>query len=262
MIIDTHCHLDFPEFSEDLESVLERARNSGVKYIINVASSIDGCLRGQELASAIDSVFFTLGIHPHHASEVSKEDMETIERLARKHKKAVAIGEVGLDFFKNFSPRNKQEELFVSFLALKEKLNLPIIIHSRNAKEETIDIIKSELKPPIDGVMHCFSQDVDYMRRILDLGLHVSFTCNITFKNATRLKDVVKYVPIDRLLLETDAPFLAPQEMRGRRNEPAYLTYLVKELSEILNVSEEEIENITTKNADKLFNLGIKDIDD
>ena len=258
MIIDTHCHLDFPEFQDDLGEVLNRARKANVKYIINVASSLEGSKKGCELASKLPQVFASVGIHPHHAEDITEDSLNIVEDLARANKRVVAIGEVGLDFYRNLSAKELQKDLFLSFLALKKKLNLPIIIHSRNAAAETLDILKNEASGSIDGVMHCFSQGTDYMKKVLDLGLHISFTCNITFKNSSRLRDVVKYAPIDRLLLETDAPFLAPQKYRGKRNEPAYLVYLVEALSLILNVPGEKIEEVTTRNANRLFRLGIE----
>ncbi|MCK4462905.1 MAG: TatD family hydrolase [Candidatus Omnitrophica bacterium] len=258
MIIDTHCHLDFPEFQNDLDGVLKRAEVTNVKYIINVASSLEGSKKGCELASKLPQVFASVGIHPHHARDITEDSLNIIENLARTNEKVIAIGEVGLDFYKNLSPKKCQRDLFLSFLELKKKLNLPIIIHSRDAAAETLDILKSEASPFIDGVMHCFSQDTDYMKKVLDLGLHISFTCNITFKNASRLRGVVKYAPIDRLVLETDAPFLAPQKYRGKRNEPAYLVYLVEALSLILNITKEKIEEVTTRNANRLFRLGIE----
>ncbi len=258
MIIDTHCHLDFPEFKKDLDGVLKRAEERDVKYIINVASSLEGSKKGCDLASKLPQIFASVGIHPHHAEDIRDDSLNIVEDLARTNEKVIAIGEIGLDFYKNLSPKKCQRDLFLSFLELKKKLNLPIIIHSRNAAAETLDILKSEASGFIDGVMHCFSQDTDYMKKILDLGLHISFTCNITFKNASRLRGVVKYAPIDRLVLETDAPFLAPQKYRGKRNEPAYLVYLVEALSLMLNITKEKIEEVTTRNANRLFRLGIE----
>ena len=257
MLIDTHCHLDFPEFSNDLEDILKRALKADVKYMINVASSLEGSRASAKLSSSIDCVFASLGIHPHHADMAKEEDLKVIEELFNSNKKAVAIGEVGLDFYRNLSSKERQKKLFLSFLELKKKLNLPIIIHSRDSAKETLDILKEEVSLPIDGVMHCFSQDTDYMKKVLDLGLHISFTCNLTFKNASRLREVAKCVPLERLLLETDAPFLAPQEFRGQRNEPAYIVYLVDIFSEILKIPKEKVAEVTTENADKLFKLGI-----
>lgn len=258
MLVDTHCHLDFPEFSNDLDDVLKRAERSGVKYIINIASSLEGSKNSVKLASKIDYVFASLGIHPHHADQVKEGDLKTIEEMFVSGKKIVALGEVGLDFYRNLSSHDAQKSLFAAFLNLKNRLNLPIVVHSRNAANETLDMLKAELARPIDGVMHCFSQDRDYLKKVLDIGMHVSFTCNLTFDNALRLREVARFTPLDRLLLETDAPFLAPQRFRGKRNEPAYLVHLVDILENILNISRDEIEEKTTDNADKLFKLGIK----
>jgi len=261
MIVDSHCHLDFPDFSQDIDDVINRAVSANVKYIINVASNLDGCKNGALLASKRDNLFHTFGIHPHHANEVKAQDYETIEKMfLSENKKAVAIGEVGLDFYKGYSPREIQKKVFVEFLRLKDKLRLPLVVHSREASEDTLDIIRSELNAPVDGVMHCFSQGKEYLREVLDLGMHVSFTCSVTFNNALRLREVVKYVPLDRMLLETDAPFLAPQRFRGKRNEPAYLVYLVDALADILQVSRETIEKVSTENANRLFRLGLEDV--
>ena len=257
MLIDTHCHLDFPEFKDDLDDVLERSRQANVKYIINVSSSIEGARKSIELAQKYHSIFASVGIHPHHAEETDAQSLKEIEELLKGNKVA-AIGEVGLDFYRNLSPKESQIKLFNFFLDLKEKAGLPIIIHSRDSGAETYDILKGRFKGKIDGVMHCFSQDTVYMKKILDMGLHISFTCNITFKNAAKLREAAKFAPLDRLLLETDAPFLAPQAFRGKRNEPAYLTYLVDAFSEIKGVPKEEVERVTTENAVRLFKLRIK----
>jgi len=256
MIIDTHCHLDFPEFKQDLNQVLSRAKEANVEYIINVASSLEGSKNALKLAAEFPTVFASIGIHPHHANEITEASIKEIESLAKTSKKIVAIGEVGFDLFRTSDFKKSQEDLFVYFIRLAGRLKLPLIIHSRNAGEETLRVIKKELSPDLRGVMHCFSGDIVFMKKALDLGLYISFTCNITFKNARNLREVVRHTPLERLMLETDAPFLAPQVLRGKRNEPAYLVYLVEALSEILNMSKSEIERITTDNAVKLFGLG------
>jgi len=256
MIIDTHCHLDFPELYSEIDAVMDRARKAGVEYIVNVASNTSGCLNGERIAARFPNVFYTVGIHPHHAAEVTEDDVARTQELASApRKKLVAIGEIGLDFYKNFSPADAQRKLFLSFLALVKKTALPVIIHSRDAKDETYEMLKAELGRPVKGVMHCFSQDREYLEKILDLGMHVSFTCNITYKNAAGLAALIKYVPSDRLLIETDAPFLAPQSLRGRRNEPANLVHLVQAISGIAGRTKEEIEDATSKNAIALFGL-------
>ncbi|MFH1381255.1 MAG: TatD family hydrolase [Candidatus Omnitrophota bacterium] len=254
MIIDTHCHLDFDEFNADRDLVIERAKASGVEYFICVGSSLAGSKSSVALALKEKQVFASVGIHPHHADEVRDTDFDEIEALA-KNKKVVAIGEVGLDYFKNFSSQKNQKIVFIRFLELAGKLNLPVVIHDRDAHTDVAAILKEVCAGPISGVMHCFSGDKKVMKEMLDLGLHISFTCNLTFKNAKVLRDAAKYVPKDKLLLETDAPFLAPQKYRGKRNEPAYIIELRDILSQLLEISKKDIEEITTQNAKKLFRI-------
>lgn len=257
MIVDTHCHLDFPEFNDDLGAVISRAEEAGIKRIINVASSVSGCARGKELAAQYENIYYSVGIHPHHAEEVKAEELEALKKITVNDKKLAAIGEVGYDFYRNLSPKKAQEELFAFFCALKNDTGLPLIIHSREALKDTLIALRSNIKPPINGVMHCFSGGEEDLKKVLDMGFYVSFTCNVTFKNAAMLREIVKFVPLDRLLLETDAPFLAPQPHRGKRNEPSYIIYLIQAISEILDISKTQIEDITTKNAKDLFGLGL-----
>lgn len=254
MLIDTHCHLDFNDFDVDRDEVIDRAKKIGVVGIINVGSSIEGTRRSIELAKSHDIVYATLGVHPHEAKTVSDKVIADFKALS-KEKKVVAIGEVGLDFYRNLSTREEQESAFKKFIYLALDLNLPLIIHAREAGKEVLDILKNEMKQELRGVMHCFSGDKDFLERCLDLGLYVSFTCNLTFKNAENLRQVAQDMPVEKLLLETDAPFLAPQEFRGKRNEPAYLTHLVDEWAKILNLSRNDIMRTTTHNANLLFRL-------
>jgi TatD DNase family protein len=256
MIIDTHCHLDFPEFNTDREAVINRAKESGVLYMINVASNLKGSRESVKLSSEYDNIFASVGIHPHHADEVNEDALDEITTLL-KNKKVVAIGEVGLDYFKSPSSRQNQKKVFVDFINIAKEYQLPLIIHNRESFPDTLDIIKTECTFPVKGVMHCFSGDESALSNVLDLGLSVSFTCNLTFKNASKLREVVKFVPKDRLLLETDAPFLAPQKYRGKRNEPSYIAELRNILAELFGIQGEEIESMTTANAKKLFNLPI-----
>jgi len=255
MIIDTHCHIDFDEFNQDRDLVIERAKASGVKCLINVGSDLEGSRRAVHLAGLYKEVFASVGIHPHHADEKLESSFDEIETLAG-NEKVVAIGEVGLDYFKNYSKPENQKTLFTHFIKLAEKLKLPLIIHDREAHDDTIDILKEVYPGPIPGVMHCFSGDKKTLTRALDLGLYISFTCNLTFKNAKDLREVARHVPRERLLLETDAPYLAPQRYRGKRNEPAYITELRDILSKLLGLPKDEIEKITTHNAKRFFKIG------
>ncbi len=265
-LVDTHCHLDFEDFDSDREDVIKRASEVGVKYIINIGSSIKGSRRSIELANRYDSIYASVGIHPHDAKELTNGALSELKTLARD-KKVVAIGEVGLDYYRDLSPREIQREVFRKFIRLAKETGHPLIIHCRGAKEDLssvasawqdlLKILKEELRPPIRGVIHCFPSDEELLKRTLDLGLYVSFTCNITFKNASKLRQLIKeLVPMDRLLLETDAPFLAPEGFRGKRNEPSYITYLVSELAEVKGLTKEDIARVTSWNSMRLFGVG------
>ena len=257
MLIDTHCHLDFPDFDKDRDNVIQRAYDKGVGYIINVASSLEGSKNSVELAAGHERIFASVGIHPHEANLVDDDAISKIRNMA-KDKRVVAIGEVGLDYYKNPLPSELQKKAFLKFIRLAGELNLPLIIHNREANKDMLDILRRESGNNIKGVMHCFSGDADYLDQCLGIGLYVSFTCNITFKNAGKLRQVAARAPLDRLLLETDAPFLAPQAKRGQRNESSYLTYLLEELARIRGVEQKEIEDTTTQNAIRLFKLGLQ----
>lgn len=254
--VDTHCHLDFKDFDADREEVIERAKAAGVTYIINVASSTEGSRRSVALAARFDRVYASVGIHPHDAKELNDNVFTELKSLAGD-KKVVAIGEVGLDYYRELSPRDIQQQAFRRFISLAKETDLPLIIHCRDAKDDLLRIIKEETSPPIKGVLHCFPADEGFLEEALALGLYVSFTGNITFKNASRLRRMIKdLVPPDKMLIETDAPFLAPEVLRGKRNEPVYVTYVADELARLKNVSVEDIARVTTLNSMKLFGVG------
>ncbi|MDP3790846.1 MAG: YchF/TatD family DNA exonuclease [Candidatus Omnitrophota bacterium] len=255
MLIDTHCHLDFKDFDADRGAVLDRAVKAAVARIINVGSSIEGSRRCVELADKYDIVYASVGVHPHDASKVTDKVVDDIKALA-KNKKVVAIGEVGLDYYRNLSSKETQKVIFKRFIQLAQEVKLPLIIHSREADDDTISILK-EYGPKIRGVIHCFSGSGELLKACLDMGLYISFTCNLTFKKAQALRESARTVPTEKILLETDAPFLSPEGLRGKRNEPSYLTYLVDEWSKITGLTKDDIARITTHNANGLFSLGI-----
>lgn len=255
MYIDTHCHLDFKDYDEDRESVIARAKEKGIDYIIDVGSSLESSRRAVELAKMHDFIYASVGIHPHDAKDVTARSFDDIEYLASRAN-VIAIGEVGLDYFRNLSPQKVQRDAFIRFLRLKNKLKLPVIIHIREAHQDALEVLKAEAEAPMKGVIHCFSGDKANAKAYLDMGLDISFTCNITYKKSEALKDVVKYVPIERTLLETDAPFLPPQELRGERNEPAYITYLAEEIAKIKGLTLQDVGRITSLNAKTLFKIG------
>ncbi len=252
MFIDTHCHLDFPDFDQDREEVILRAKEKGVGCIINIGSSSEGSQRSVELAKKYDSIYATVGIHPHEADNLDQEALDIIRNLA-KEDKVVAIGEIGLDYFKNYSKPENQRPLFIFLLKLAKDLNLPLVIHSREAESDTLELLKPIL--PHKVVIHCFSGDENFLKECLDLGIFVSFTCNITYKKAQNLRNIVKLAPLEKVFLETDAPYLSPEGLRGRRNEPANVRILAEEIALIKQIGIEELASITSQNARKFFNL-------
>ncbi|MFA5275331.1 MAG: TatD family hydrolase [Candidatus Omnitrophota bacterium] len=252
MLVDTHCHLDFPQFDADRDEVIRNTKAGGIDYLVNTASSLKSSQNSIELAAKYDFIYSTAGIHPHEADAVTKEDIEEIKKLAQ-NKKVVAIGEIGLDFYRNYSKPANQIPLFTSLLDLAKDLNLPVVIHTREAGSETLRVLKEAM--PLRAVVHCFSGDAQFLKQCLDLGFYISFTCNVTYKKAQNLRDMVKLTPSDKLLLETDCPYLSPEGMRGKRNTPLSVKLLAEEVARIKDLSFEEVAKITTNNAFKFFNL-------
>jgi len=254
MLIDTHCHLDFKDFDSDRDIVLKRARDNGVGLIINVGSSMEGTARSLKLARDNDFIYASIGIHPHEADRIAEKDIKVFQGFIN-NPKVVALGEIGLDYYRNISSRENQKKIFRRLLGIAKEAGLPLIIHNRDADSDIMGILKEVIGKKAAGVMHCFSGDEAFLKECLDMGFFISFTCNITYKNAGRLRDIAKLVPMERLLLETDAPFLAPQEFRGKRNEPMHVRYAAEEISKIKGLSFEEVAEATTYNAKMLFKL-------
>jgi TatD DNase family protein len=254
-LFDTHAHLHFPELVADLDGVLDRAGAAGVTGIVTIGTDRETNPAAVALAERLASVHATVGIHPHDAAEATEADFEAIERLARRSPKVVALGEMGLDFFRNLSPPDVQETVFRRQLALARRLDKPVVIHCRDAHAEALAILAGERAGEVGGVMHCFSADVEVAKRCLDLGLSISLAGPVTYKNARALPEVARFVPADRLVLETDCPFLPPHPHRGRRNEPAWVAITAARVAELRGVSPEALGETTTENALRLFRL-------
>ncbi len=252
MLIDTHCHLDFPEFAGDLPDVLIRAQAQGVNYIINIGSSLKGSIASVNLARDYPNIFAVVGCHPHDSESFSQADLGTIKSLA-KSDKVVAIGEIGLDYYRNLSPGAEQKRVFVDQLRLAKELDFPVVIHSREAREDTLEIMKQEAVKK--AIVHCFGGDQLFLKACIDRGYLVSFTCNVTYKKAQDVREAVRAVPLERICLETDAPYLSPEGYRGKRNEPSFVRLLAEEIAGIKGLSVEEISRVTTQNACNFFNL-------
>ena len=256
LIVDSHAHLDFPEFQKDLPEVITRAKQNNVGYIINVGTNLDSSRRAIELANLYPEVYATIGIHPHEANEITDSNWQEFIKLIHNDK-VIAIGEIGLDFYKDLSPRPSQKDIFIKQLKLAKEHRKPIIIHDREAHTECLEILKQVMGPKIKGVAHCFSGSKEIAREYLNLGMFISVAGPITYPNASKLRETVKSIPVESLLLETDCPFLAPQAKRGQRNEPSYLIYHINELAKIYGLSVEDIARITTLNVIHLFGLNI-----
>ncbi|MCP4253404.1 MAG: YchF/TatD family DNA exonuclease [Candidatus Scalindua sp.] len=253
MIIDTHAHLDFPDFKDDIDDVIKRAKEVGVEYIINVGTSVGTSVKSIELTEKHDHIYASVGIHPNAASNLPADDWSRIEALAGQSK-VVAIGETGLDYYRDSSKKEDQKRLFHKHLELAEKHNLPVIIHNREASSDCLEIVR-KYSGRVSGVIHCFAGSRDDAKEFLELGFHISFAGPITYPKAENLREASKVVPIEKLLLETDCPFLAPQQKRGKRNEPSYLQYTIPVLAELYKLTVEDIERITSLSATNLFGI-------
>ncbi len=253
-LIDTHAHLDDLRFSADLRQVLSAARNAGVSDVITIGCDLKSSATSVRLAAEHDGVFAAVGIHPHHAQEASKAAMDTLRRLAR-HDKVVAIGETGLDYFRDRCPRPVQQKAFREQIALAKQVGLPLIIHDRDAHQDVLKILREERAHQAGGVLHCFSGDLSMAHTCIEMGFYLSFPGTLTYPANQDLRDIAAAINTDRILLETDCPYLAPQSRRGRRNEPAFLVETAVELARIKGLSSADIARITRLNSHRLFGI-------
>ncbi len=252
MLIDTHAHLTDDKFSDDLEDVLKRAEDSGVGVIVDVADSLDSSLRCIEHADRYSAVFATVGVHPNNAGRATEADVERVVELASSSK-VVAIGESGLDYYRDWAPKELQEKLLRRFLRLAIERRLPLILHCRNAYGELIEILREVSGEDLAVVAHCFSGSRGDAEALVELGHFISVGGPLTFPQNTVLRETVKNLPMDRILIETDCPYLSPQEKRGKRNEPANLVFIAEGLARLRGFSREEVARATTINAKRLF---------
>ncbi len=259
-LVDTHCHLDLPDFTDDLDEVISRAGQAEVNRIIVPGIDLDSSRRAVEIAGRYDSVFTACGIHPHAADSVTPRDIDKLRRLVTESDKVVAIGEVGLDNYRGYSDPEKQKDLFAQCLGLANELDLPLIVHCRNAEQDVTNVLRGSAKGFLRGVAHCFSGGETFLRDILSLGLFVSFAGNITFPRAENLRSIASKAGINNVLLETDAPYMAPRPHRGRRNEPSFLGCLTPVYRELFGLSESQVARETSRNADELFHLGLEGV--
>lgn len=250
-MIDSHAHLTAKQYGKEVPAILKRARQEGVTSTITVGFDLASSEDGVRLASVHDDVFAAVGVHPHDARTMNGEVLAKLDHLC-DDAKVVAVGEIGLDFYRNLSPRRSQEWAFRQQIALAKTKGLPIIVHDRDAHRRTMDILRSERVS--SGVLHCFSGDVNLARQAIELGLHVSFAGPITY-GGKKAGEIIRRIAPDRILVETDCPYLAPAPFRGKRNEPAYVKFVVEKIAQILDKPVEEIDRLTEQNTRRLFHL-------
>ncbi|MEG1257237.1 TatD family hydrolase [Clostridium sp.] len=254
MIFDSHAHYDDEKFNEDRETVLKEIGENGVIGVINCGSDLRGLEMSVKLSEEHDFIYAAAGIHPENADEFNEEVRARICELATA-KKIVAIGEIGLDYYWEENPsRNVQKEVFRAQMRIARAFKLPVIIHDREAHGDTLEILKEF--PDVNGVVHCFSGSVEFAKECVKLGYYIGVTGVVTFKNSKVIKEVIKAIPLDKLLVETDCPYMAPTPFRGKRNQSNYISYIMDEIALITGKSREEIERITIFNTESLFNIG------
>ena len=251
MIIDSHAHYDDEAFEEDRDNLLQSMQSNGIEKIINVGANIKGSRTSIALSEQYPFIYAAVGVHPSDTEELDEEKIAWLKEVSKKEK-VVAIGEIGLDYYWPEPDREIQKKWFIRQMELAQEVNLPVIIHSRDAAQDTIEILKQF---PANGVIHCYSYTKESAKKFLKMGYYFGIGGVLTFKNAKKLKEAVMEIPMDRILLETDSPYLAPEPNRGKRNSSLNIPYVVKELAQLKGITEEEVINITTENTKRLFHL-------
>jgi len=256
MFIDSHAHLDDERFNLDRELLINNLKSNNIDLVLNISADLESSKASVELAERHENIYAVVGVHPHSAKDFTQEIYTDLKRLA-ENKKVLAIGEIGLDFYYDNSPRDIQRQVFKQQLELAKEVNLPVVIHTRDAAKETFDIIKVAANEGIRGVIHAFSGSVEVAREYIKLGFYIAIGGPVTFKNSKVVKEVAKDIPLDRLLIETDCPYLTPEPYRGKRNEPMYVRYAAERIAEIRGISVEEVARVTSDNVHKLFGINM-----
>jgi TatD DNase family protein len=255
MFIDSHAHLDDDRFDDDREILIESLRANNIDLVFNIGADIKTSKASVELAKKYDHIYAVVGIHPHDAEDAEDNYLDILRELSLEEK-VVAIGEIGLDFYYDNSPRDIQRKVFKEQLKLAKELNLPVVIHTRDASQETFDILKEAGKDgSLRGIMHCYSGSVEMAKEYIKLGFYISIAGPVTFKNSRVVKDVAKEIPLDKLLIETDCPYLSPEPHRGKRNEPKFVKHTAEKIAEIRGISLEELAKATSENTKRIFNI-------
>ena len=256
MIIDSHCHLDYSNLFNQLDDIVKRAERNQVNYFLTICTTLESFKRIIIIVEKYKNIYGTFGIHPHETKDFTNVDAKFILDVTNKHKKIIGIGETGLDYYYNHSDKKIQKKSFIEHISAASQLGIPLIVHSRNAEHDTYEILKSEKKHSnLKILMHCFTGSKEFARKLIDIDCYISVSGIITFKNSNELTNTIATIPIERLLVETDSPYLTPLPFRGKSNEPAYIIHIVEKLSQIKGLSEKEVMKKTSDNFFKLFNL-------
>lgn len=254
MLIDSHVHLDDIKFDGDRHILIENFKNNNIELVINIGADLKSSVASVDLANKYSNIYAAIGVHPHSAKEVNTMVMEQLKELAL-NEKVIAIGEIGLDYYYDNSPRDIQRKWFIEQLKLAKELDLPVIIHTRDAMGETFDILKNNQNGNVRGVLHCYSGSLEMALEYIKMGFYISLGGPVTFKNARLVREVAEAVPLDKLLIETDCPYLTPEPYRGKRNEPVYVKYVAEKIAEVKKISYDELVKATNRNTKKLFGI-------
>ena len=258
LLVDSHAHLDGRQFENDIEETIERATANGISHILTIGCDLESSENSIAVAEKYENIFAAVGVHPHDATEINNAALAKL-RTMLSHPKVVALGEIGLDYYRDRSPREIQRDAFRQQIRLARAVGKPIIVHDRDAHDEVIQILKEENAAEVGGVLHCFSGDLKMAKQCLELGFYLSFTGTITYPKNEAIREIIKEIPIDRMLIETDCPYLSPQKFRGKRNEPAYVRYTAEKLAEIKGLTIEDVARVTSRNCHDLFGFGTVD---
>lgn len=255
LLVDSHSHLDGQQFIDDLDETIKRAANNGISHILTIGCDLESSEKSVSIAEKYEHIFAAVGVHPHDATEIGTESLVRLRSMLA-HPKVVALGEIGLDFYRDRCPREIQRSAFRKQIQLAKEVGKPIIVHDRDAHNEVIQILREENAAEVGGVLHCFSGDSAMAEQCLDLGFYLSFTGTITYPKNQEIREIIKSIPVDRMLVETDCPYLSPQKFRGKRNEPAYVRYTAEKMAEIKGLTIEDIARVTSRNCHDLFGFG------
>lgn len=254
MLIDSHAHLDDGRFDKDRDRLIKGLKELGIDLVINPGADLNSSIKAVSLTEKYNNIYAAVGVHPHSAKEMDGSTIEILKSFTNREK-VVAIGEIGLDYYYDNSPRDIQQERFIEQLNLAKEVDLPVIIHTREATKDTFDILKEAQDGTLEGVMHCYSGSVEMAMEYIKLGFYISLAGPVTFKNARVSKEVAKAVPLGKLMIETDSPYLTPEPYRGKRNEPFYVRYVAGTIAELRGITFEELAKKTSENAKKLFRI-------